>query len=430
YSSIERKFTIYVDGSSPYHFYLEPTCLPDAQVGKPYEYQLLARQGTTPYTWSATGLPSWLTLDSQTGILRGKPSSYAVGNVPFQVTVTDAAYPKESDTRDFNLYVNPTLYSAAPVISLAENSSGEAGIYVGLKDICEKENYCDQSGKVLPDAKLAGYQITLHYPSESVRTGDPIVVSSFVYSMFNYYNDSDSGTLTITDASPFGTTDYSRLFFVPLVITGSAGVSQYVYASFDDLSIIPDAVNNDPEELTISNASFSLNRGKIINPSQAQNYTSGSSLPKVADAIGGLQYLADQRPAGRESGQVNVINMASIVPTNDNRAVPGIGDVVTLLQYLTKMRDDTFQLSVSTVIGIDGLVRTSGTTFTKSVDMGTSLTLPSSATVKLSDGTTEARSITWSNPNPPTASSGQNTISGSVSGYAKSITLLLTVNNP
>ena len=63
--------------------------LPNGGLGVAYSQTLQAIGGTAPYTWSATGLPTWLTLDPTTGILSGTPT--AGGTWTIAVTVTDAA---------------------------------------------------------------------------------------------------------------------------------------------------------------------------------------------------------------------------------------------------------------------------------------------------------------------------------------------------
>ncbi len=44
---------------------------PVATVGTPYFFTFKATNGMTPYTWSSTPLPSWLTLNSSSGVLSG-----------------------------------------------------------------------------------------------------------------------------------------------------------------------------------------------------------------------------------------------------------------------------------------------------------------------------------------------------------------------
>ena len=60
--------------------------LSDAIVGTPYSYQLAASGGSGTLTYSATGLPDWLSL-SPSGLLSGIP--HEAGATSFAVTVTD-----------------------------------------------------------------------------------------------------------------------------------------------------------------------------------------------------------------------------------------------------------------------------------------------------------------------------------------------------
>ncbi len=66
--------------------------LPLAPLNTPYSTTLAATGGTGSYTWavaSGSTLPSWLSLNSSTGVLSGTPTTDATAT--FAVTVTDAA---------------------------------------------------------------------------------------------------------------------------------------------------------------------------------------------------------------------------------------------------------------------------------------------------------------------------------------------------
>ncbi len=77
--------------------------LPAATVNTQYSVTFAAVGGQPPYTWSATGLPSWATL-SAAGVLTGKPVT--AGPVNFSVTVTDSLGVSSSPVA-FTLQVNP-----------------------------------------------------------------------------------------------------------------------------------------------------------------------------------------------------------------------------------------------------------------------------------------------------------------------------------
>lgn len=82
-------------------------------------------------------------------------------------------------------------------------------------------------------------------------------------------------------------------------------------------------------------------RGKI--------YNDGDNEPTIADAIAGLQFLAGLRDAGTADGQVNLINMSSILlPDEGAKTIqPSVKDVIALMQYLLEMRDANFNVITS-----------------------------------------------------------------------------------
>ncbi|NUQ35921.1 MAG: putative Ig domain-containing protein, partial [Planctomycetaceae bacterium] len=80
------------------------TELPDAQVGQDYSVTFAGNGGTKPYTWSATGLPAGLTLDSS-GIVSGKPSANIDEAAEVIVTMEDASAREAEVT--LTLIVNP-----------------------------------------------------------------------------------------------------------------------------------------------------------------------------------------------------------------------------------------------------------------------------------------------------------------------------------
>lgn len=77
-------------------------------------FTLAASGGTTPYTWSATGLPDGLTLNPTTGQVTGTPTTAGASTV--EVTATDSASPAATDTASFTY----TIAAAVVVRPIAE----------------------------------------------------------------------------------------------------------------------------------------------------------------------------------------------------------------------------------------------------------------------------------------------------------------------
>ncbi len=74
-------------------------------VGTAASLQLNASGGTTPYTWSATGLPPGLSIGSSTGRITGTPTT--AGNYSVTATVTDAANKTASTTFSWSITTAP-----------------------------------------------------------------------------------------------------------------------------------------------------------------------------------------------------------------------------------------------------------------------------------------------------------------------------------
>jgi hypothetical protein len=79
------------------------TTLPQALLGSPYSATLGATGGTTPYTWSATGLPQGLSVNPATGAIAGTPA--ARGTYSVTVTVTTADNLTASTTLPLTVYL-------------------------------------------------------------------------------------------------------------------------------------------------------------------------------------------------------------------------------------------------------------------------------------------------------------------------------------
>lgn len=70
-------------------------------INIPFEWQASAIGGTPPYTWSATGLPTGLSINSSTGLISGTPT--AAGTFNATITVTDDNSDTANDTASFTV---------------------------------------------------------------------------------------------------------------------------------------------------------------------------------------------------------------------------------------------------------------------------------------------------------------------------------------
>jgi hypothetical protein len=101
---------------------------PTATVGVGYAAQqaVAATGGTTPYSWSASGLPSGMGINSSSGAVFGTPT--VAGTFNFTVTVTDSSSPQQTASKVLSL----TVAAATPTLSITTTALNPATATVGV----------------------------------------------------------------------------------------------------------------------------------------------------------------------------------------------------------------------------------------------------------------------------------------------------------
>jgi len=144
--------------------------LGDTTVGVAYSHTITATGGTGALTYSATGLPAGLSINSGSGTISG--TSTAAGDFTVQVTATDTkgvsasqGYPlKVYDAPVMNATVPATANVGAPVSGLLQATGGKAPIAFGVA-----------SGQLPPGVTVAS--------STGVVSGTPSVAGTFTASL-------------------------------------------------------------------------------------------------------------------------------------------------------------------------------------------------------------------------------------------------------
>ncbi|MFC7245636.1 putative Ig domain-containing protein [Catellatospora aurea] len=89
-SSAQTTLTLTVQGGgTPGILTITNPGVQTSYVGRPVSLPIAASGGTTPYRFTATGLPSGLSINQSTGVVSGTPTTWQNANPT--VTVTDAA---------------------------------------------------------------------------------------------------------------------------------------------------------------------------------------------------------------------------------------------------------------------------------------------------------------------------------------------------
>jgi hypothetical protein len=105
--------------------------LPGASIGTAYSQTLQASGGAGSYTWSLSGNPSWLSINSTTGALSGTPNGTFVGLVSFTASVTDSETPtQQASATNFSITISVAPLSVTTTsASLAQGIAGS--VYAG-----------------------------------------------------------------------------------------------------------------------------------------------------------------------------------------------------------------------------------------------------------------------------------------------------------
>ena len=113
-------------GSSTLSLWITVPSLPGAVEGKPYSVTLKATGGRTPYNWTWSNLPSWLSaaVSGNSLLLSGTPPAGTAGTTYTGITVT-VSDGTQSDARDYSLTVGGKVWYVN--VSGGSDSNGGTG---------------------------------------------------------------------------------------------------------------------------------------------------------------------------------------------------------------------------------------------------------------------------------------------------------------
>jgi hypothetical protein len=111
-------------GCGPITVSSNPNPLNDATVGAPYSGTITASPAPLgDYTFSASGLPGWLSLDVNTGALSGTPTFADVGAVSFTVIATDSGDPQSGEQEGCTGQAQFSFDVGCPTITVSSTPS-------------------------------------------------------------------------------------------------------------------------------------------------------------------------------------------------------------------------------------------------------------------------------------------------------------------
>lgn len=141
----------------------------DADAGDILTYSAVVDNGDG----ATSNLPSWLSIDSATGVISGKPANDAVGSLDIKVSAKDQDDASVSDT--YTLTINDTTYK--PVVIIIDNFS-----YRALE---------------FNDTTLYNYDVNQSDIWQVSTTGEDVDVAHGDWSLYAFSEQLDSGVETI-----------------------------------------------------------------------------------------------------------------------------------------------------------------------------------------------------------------------------------------
>src|SRR5438105_6200161 len=115
--SASKTFSLTITSTPPPALSVTTASLPAGTQGSSYSTGLAASGGIAPYSWSATGLPAGLSLNSGTGQISGTPST--AGNYTVTASVRDSENSPASASKTFSLTITST---PPPALSITTTS--------------------------------------------------------------------------------------------------------------------------------------------------------------------------------------------------------------------------------------------------------------------------------------------------------------------
>ena len=205
-----------------------------------------------------------------------------------------------ADTENQFHIINVEVQSKPSILIQQGNNENGIGLYIGLNNIGINDS-------------LSNYDIELDFGLSEIDVLDVLNESNSEEFIQNI--DNISGKVKISGLNV--ETSFSKLIFVPISINNLS--NSKVNFSVKFLNLKDKNANSIilPEQDTLI-----FQRGKILKD---------DSVVGISDVVAGLQYLVGLK----DESEINLINMASILP--DNKL--DVKDVIVLMQRLVGLRD-------------------------------------------------------------------------------------------
>jgi hypothetical protein len=159
-------------------------------------FTVTASGGTTPYTWSATGLPPGITIGSSTGTVSGTPTTAGTYNVT--VTATDSASHSGSAAFTFTIGAPGSCSSPGQKVTNPGFESGTTGWSGTTGSIGNWSSYGEPAHSGVNSAYLDGYGTT-HTEAVSQSVTIPAGCTTYSFSFWLHIDTAETTTSVAYD---------------------------------------------------------------------------------------------------------------------------------------------------------------------------------------------------------------------------------------
>ena len=280
---------------------ISTTTLPAGTVGTAYSATLAATGGVSPYSWSASGLPSGLSISSA-GTISGMPT--AAGTQNAAVTIQDSTGTTASSS--LSLTIGSSNLPPRPATTLSLLSFGNAGMAAMTHPSSRRPSVTTASGNEALEIPAGSYNISpVSFPKNAYLIVDAnvIVSANAGYGSNAEMLNVDTGPVTIIGAG-----SSTSVFQMPLAQAASiADGSQFRHC----LEI---GNGGAASNVTISGIACNESGGDGLYIRNATNVTVENCL-----------FNGNYRNGGSITGEVNGITLIGNHFTNNNGTLPKSG---------------------------------------------------------------------------------------------------------
>jgi putative Ig domain-containing protein len=289
------------------------TKLPSGTVGTAYSAAVAAAGGTTPYTYTATNLPSGLSISASSGMITGIPAQNSVGTASATVKVTDSTQPSsQSASSSLSISISPAVSPAALAVTTTSLPGGTVSTPYPSTSLQASGGVPPYSWSLQSGSLPGGLNLSAAgaisgtptsagaYPLTFVVTDSSTTPETAKASFTLTISAAPTSTLTLTTTS---LADATLNIAYSAALTATGGVNPYTFTLASGTAL--------PAGLTLSSAGGISGTPTTAGSAAFTVNVTDSSTPTPLSATGNLSITVNAT-AGPSCGNMSTGNGASL----------------------------------------------------------------------------------------------------------------------